>query len=174
MKTLTMILTLLAFLGLRASGLELQSALPDQTVRTEADTSLSLREAAGKGYALIYFYPKADTPGCTAQACSLRDAYADLQKHGVTIFGVSADGVQAQRAFREKYNLPFHLLADPEAKLIEAFAVPKAGRFAKRQAFLFKEGVLIWKDESASTAEQAADIQKVLEKTQKEIVPQAQ
>src|SRR5690606_22613240 len=104
-------------------------------------------------YLLVYFYPKADTSGCTAQACSLRDANTELKEKGVTILGVSADPVPALQQFREKYHLPFPLLSDPEGTLMEAFHVPRIGRFAKRQAFLFKDGILVWKDTAASTKE---------------------
>lgn len=163
MKRFLMILTLLAFLGLRASGLEVGAELPATAVSNEAGETVDLKASAGKGYTLVYFYPKADTPGCTAQACSLRDAYETLQEKGVTIYGASFDDVEAQQAFRKKYQLPFHLLADTEGKLAGAFDVPQIKGFAKRQAFLFKDGVLIWKDASASTAQQAADVLAVLD-----------
>ena len=107
---------------------------------------------------LVYFYPKADTPGCTKQACSLRDAYTTLLDKGVKIFGVSSDTVAEQKAFQEKYKLPFTLLADHDKKLIEAFGVPYLGGYAKRQAFLFQDGKLVWRDLSAATDQQAAEL----------------
>jgi peroxiredoxin Q/BCP len=70
---------------------------------------------------LIYFYPKDDTPGCTAEACSLRDNYSEFQKLGYVVFGVSADSQQSHKKFVEKYELPFILLSDPEKNLIKAF-----------------------------------------------------
>ncbi len=76
----------------------------------------------------------------------------------MTIFGVSMDKVPAQKAFQEKYKLPFALLADKEGTVVEAFGVPKKMGFAKRQAFLFKDGKLVWMDTTASTEEQAADV----------------
>ncbi len=70
---------------------------------------------------ILYFYPKDDTPGCTKEACNLRDNYAALQEAGYTIIGVSADTIESHKKFAEKYNLPFSLLADPEKKIISAY-----------------------------------------------------
>jgi peroxiredoxin Q/BCP len=111
---------------------------------------------------IVYFYPAASTPGCTKQACSLRDSYEALTEKNVRIFGVSADREAGQKAFKEKYKLPFELLADEDAKVIDAFGVPKTLGFAKRQAFLFKDGKLVWSDLSASTEKQAEDVLKFL------------
>jgi thioredoxin-dependent peroxiredoxin len=72
---------------------------------------------------VIYFYPKDDTPGCTAQACNLRDNYALLKKHGFEIIGVSPDDMDSHEKFTSKYDLPFPLLADPELKIINKFGV---------------------------------------------------
>ena len=124
-------------------------------------------KAAGEGFALVYFYPKADTAGCTKQACSLRDAYATLGEKGMRVFGVSSDGVAAQKAFQEKYKLPFTLLADSDKKVIEAFGVPTRLGFASRQAFLFRDGKLVWRDLSASTEQQAADVLAAIEELAK-------
>ncbi len=111
------------------------------------------------GYVLVYFYPKADSPGCTAQACSLRDAYQDLTAHGITVVGVSTDTVKAQKAFEKHQSLPFTLIADPEHEVVNAFGVPLMGPgFATRQAFLIKDGKVVWRDLKASTTRQAADV----------------
>ena len=74
------------------------------------------------------------------------------------IFGVSKDSVKSQKAFRDKYKLPFDLLADEDGAVCKAFGVPSTMGFAKRQAFLFKDGKLIWRDLTASTEQQAADV----------------
>ncbi len=141
------------------------AALPEVAQKNQNDVSVTLSEAGASGYLLVYFYPKADTPGCTKQACSLRDSYAELTEKGVRILGVSMDSVKAQKAFKEKYKLPFDLLADADGKVVTAFGVPKMMGFAKRQAFLFKDGKLVWRDLSASTEQQAADVLKVISKT---------
>lgn len=72
---------------------------------------------------VVYFYPKDDTPGCTKEACSFRDSYADFKKAGVTIIGISPDKVESHKKFKEKYALPFTLLADPDHAVCEAFDV---------------------------------------------------
>lgn len=118
----------------------------------------------GEGFTMVYFYPKADTPGCTAQACSLRDAYNDLVDKGVKVYGVSADSPKAQLKFKQKYRLPFTLLADTDQKVAKAFGVPVRMGFASRQAFLIKNGKFIWIDRTASTKKQAEDILRVIEK----------
>lgn len=144
--------------GSGAAELELGAALPDVSVPDQDGKAVRLSEAGAKGFTLVYFYPKADTPGCTKQACSLRDAYAQLGDQGVRVFGVSTDDVAAQKAFQTKYRLPFELLADADKKVTAAFGVPTTAGYAKRQAFLFKDGKLVWRDLAASTEKQAADV----------------
>jgi len=145
-----------------AEPLATGAALPAVTQHNQEGRQVTLAHAGATGYLLVYFFPKADTPGCTKQACSLRDAYAVLSARGVKIFGVSTDSVNSQKAFQEKYQLPFDLLADEDATVISAFGVPKTLGFAKRQAFLFKDAKLVWRDLTASTDQQAADVLKVL------------
>jgi peroxiredoxin Q/BCP len=136
--------------------------LPAVSQKNQDDQAVKLSEAGAAGYLLVYFYPKADTPGCTKQACSLRDSYAPLTGKSVRILGVSMDSVTAQKAFKDKYKLPFDLLADEDGVVVTAFGVPKTMGFAKRQAFLFKDGKLVWRDLTASTEQQAADVLKVV------------
>ena len=111
-----------------------------------------------KGLVLVFFYPKAGTSGCTAQACSLRDAYEELSDEGLVIVGVSSDKAESQKEFRKKNRLPFILIPDNKKKVIKAFKVPTFFGFSKRQAFLIQNGRIVWHDSSASTSEQAADI----------------
>ncbi len=131
---------------------------------SEAGKKIKLHEVNPKGKTLVYFYPKADTPGCTAQACSLRDQYAKIQKLGVQVIGVSTDSVEDQKAFKAKYRLPFTLIADTEKVWAKAFDVPVTMGFSKRQAFLLENKKIIWLDRTASTEEQADDIIKFLDK----------
>jgi peroxiredoxin Q/BCP len=145
--------------ALRAAPLEVGAAAPVLSAVDHSGSAVSLGDLYRKGLVLVYFYPKADTPGCTAQACSLRDAFAVLAERGVTVVGVSTDDVAAQKAFKEKHALPFTLLADPRHAVVDAFGVPTMmGSFASRQAFLIKEGNVVWRDLSASTSKQAADV----------------
>ena len=148
------------FFGLasRADELALGSPLPSVQAPDQDGKTVDLAAAGGKGWTLVYFYPKADTTGCTKQACSLRDAYAVLTDKGLRVFGVSADDQAAQKAFQQKYKLPFTLIADTEKKVMDAFGVPHLAGFAKRQAFLFRDGKLYWRDLAAATDQQAADV----------------
>ena len=72
---------------------------------------------------VLYFYPKDNTPGCTAQACSLRDNYAELREKGYEVVGVSVDSAKSHQKFIEKHSLPFDLIADTDKKLVEQFGV---------------------------------------------------
>jgi peroxiredoxin Q/BCP len=84
--------------------------------------NISSKDYAGKK-TVIYFYPKDNTPGCTTQACSIRDNYDSLLKNGIQVIGVSADSVASHQKFVTKYDLPFPLLADEDKSIIEAFGV---------------------------------------------------
>jgi len=122
-------------------------------------------DAYTKGVTLVFFYPKAGTPGCTAQACSLRDAFETLQAEGLQVVGVSRDTAAAQKKFQEKHNLPFPLVADADGRIAGAFGVPGmlGMPVAKRQSFLVKDGKVVWKAESAQTGKHAAEVQSVLD-----------
>lgn len=131
---------------------------PELTVTTHTGDSLDLSSVYANGPTLVYFYPKSDTPGCTKQACNIRDNFADIQDSGIAVIGVSQDSVESQAAFREKYNLPFTLVADEDKKLGHAFGVGSyMGMAYKRQSFLIMEGRVIWRDLSASPASQTSD-----------------
>jgi thioredoxin-dependent peroxiredoxin len=148
----------------RTNGnLNIGDTLPAVTAQDQDGNVVQLTAAGQSGYTLVFFYPKAMTPGCTAQACSLRDAYSELQNRGVKIFGVSLDTVESQKKFQEKEHLPFVLLSDRQKKITSAFGVPVIlNSLATRQAYLFKEGTLVWMDTHASTGSQASDVLEVL------------
>lgn len=95
---------------------------PDFTVNDQNGNPVSLSDYKGKKVAL-YFYPKDDTPGCTAQACNLRDNFSDIQQKGVVVLGVSTDSDKSHKKFEEKYKLPFTLLADTEKEIVEKYGV---------------------------------------------------
>jgi thioredoxin-dependent peroxiredoxin len=159
-----LVLVVRAFSHEQTNGkLKIGDPIPQVTANDQDGKPVDLAEAGKSGYLLIYFYPKAMTPGCTAQACSLRDAYTDLQNKGVKVIGVSLDTVDSQKEFSEKEHLPFELLSDREKKITSAFGVPLlVNGFATRQAYLFKEGKLVWMDTHASTDKQASDVLAVL------------
>lgn len=101
--------------------------LPDQD-----GTKHTLKDYRGN-WVLIYFYPKDDTPGCTKEACTLRDEFPAFGKLKAKIFGVSADTVASHKKFATKYKLPFTLLADPEKKMLEAYGVWGKKKFMGRE-----------------------------------------
>ena len=146
--------------------LKLGDPIPSVAGMTQDSQVLDLPSTGAHGYLLVYFYPKAMTPGCTAQACSLRDAYADLVHHNVRVVGVSLDSVADQKRFQEKEHLPFPLIADTDRKVTSAFGVPIIMEVAAaRQAYLFKDGRLVWFDTHAATDKQAQDVLAVVEKS---------
>lgn len=93
---------------------------PDFAAQDQHGQTVRLSDFRGRKV-VLYFYPKDDTPGCTKEACNLRDNYAALQAAGYVVLGVSADDVSSHKRFAEKYNLPFSLLADPEKHIIKAY-----------------------------------------------------
>lgn len=95
---------------------------PEFTVNDQNGKSVSLSNFAGKSI-ILYFYPKDDTPGCTAEACSFRDNYESLLAEGFEVLGVSTDDEKSHLKFIGKYNLPFSLIADTEKKIVEAYGV---------------------------------------------------
>nr|WP_262908005.1 thioredoxin-dependent thiol peroxidase [Hymenobacter sp. 15J16-1T3B] len=95
---------------------------PDFTAQDQSGQTRRLADYRGQRVAL-YFYPKDDTPGCTAQACSLRDGETQLKAAGIQVLGVSPDDVASHQKFADKFELPFPLLADPERQLAEAYGV---------------------------------------------------
>ena len=106
------------------------------------DKTVSLADFKGK-QVLIYFYPKADTPGCTKQACSVRDSLSQLHKLDIDAVGISPDAPEKQKKFDDKYDLGFTLLSDPECKVAEAYGAwgekkmfGKTGHGVIRSAFL--------------------------------------
>lgn len=101
--------------------------LPDQNGEEQ-----SLERYLGQ-WIILYFYPKDDTPGCTKEACSFRDGYAELRKEGIIILGLSADSVKKHLKFAEKFSLPFPLLADEEKKVVERYGVWGKKKFMGRE-----------------------------------------
>ena len=97
---------------------------PDFNLPTDGGGSLSLSDFAGKKL-VLYFYPKDNTPGCTTQACDLRDAMPDFDKLGVAVVGVSKDSVKKHDNFKAKHNLNFPLIADEDGQMLEAYGVWK-------------------------------------------------
>ncbi len=95
---------------------------PDFSLTSDTGGTISLASLRGKPV-VLYFYPKDDTPGCTVQACSIRDSWGEFERRGAVVLGVSPDGVASHVKFRRKYGLPFPLLADTGHEVAEAYGV---------------------------------------------------
>lgn len=95
---------------------------PDFTLRSDTGEAITLSDLRGR-VVVLYFYPKDDTPGCTTQACSFRDAYAEFEDRGIVVLGVSPDTAASHARFREKHELPFTLLADPDHEVAGRYGV---------------------------------------------------
>jgi thioredoxin-dependent peroxiredoxin len=106
-------------------------AAPEFESRDAEGNTVRLSDLRGQKVAL-YFYPKDDTPGCTKEACSLRDGHAELTRRGIKVVGVSTDDEKSHRKFAEKYALPFTLLADTDHKVADAYGVYGEKKFMGR------------------------------------------
>ena len=168
MKLLTTILataTLAAFTFAADAPLAVGAAAPVLTAKDQDGKAVNFKDTYAQGTTLVYFYPKADTPGCTKQGCSLRDNWDALKAKGVQVLGVSGDKPEAQKAFRDKFTFPFPLIADDDGKVAAAFGVPamKPGIF-KRTSFLVKGGKIVWNMTDKTTTEtHATDVLKAVE-----------
>ena len=107
---------------------------PEFEMTADDGSTVSSESLAGSRY-VLYFYPKDDTPGCTKQACGLRDSWSGVARTGVEVFGVSPDSVKSHVKFREKYALPYRLLSDEGHRVAEAFGVWIPKKFAGREYF---------------------------------------
>ena len=104
--------------------MELNKKVADFTLQTDEGKTVSLSDFAGKPV-ILFFYPKADTPGCTIEACGFRDTFKKLQASGTVVLGISRDTPRDQAKFRAKYDLPYTLLADVDEKVSKQFGVLK-------------------------------------------------
>lgn len=139
--------------------------VPNFSVFDQDGNKIALADYIGKKL-IVFFYPKANTPGCTAEACNLSDNYKDLQEKGYELLGVSADSQKKQSNFKAKFNFPFPLLADEDKEVIEAFGVWGLKKFMGREfdgihrkTFLVDEnGVVAHVIDKVKTKDHAAQI----------------
>ncbi|MGC3958183.1 MAG: peroxiredoxin [Verrucomicrobiota bacterium] len=137
----------LAYSQAQTNSLKLKvgDTAPQVTGLNQDGQEWKLENAAGKKVVLLYFYPKDETPGCTKEACGLRDSMGDLQKSDVEVVGVSFDNAESHKGFIAKHNLNFPLLTDTEGKIADAYGVrmPDKAR-ARRVSFLIgKDGKIL-------------------------------
>lgn len=162
MKLRTLLATVVALTGLtflaQAEPLAVGAAAPEVSSVDQDGKPVNFKDVYAKGPTLVYFYPKADTGGCTKQGCSIRDSWGDLQKAGIQVLGVSEDTVEAQKHFADKNQFPFKLVADADGKVAAAFQVEMRGKVTARQSFLIKDGKVVWNMLKATTETHAKDV----------------
>lgn len=125
--------------------LDIGTKAPDFSLPDQNGTVHSLADYKGKKV-ILYFYPKDMTGGCTAQACSFRDRYPQIQEKGAVVLGVSKDSVESHKRFEEKHGLPFPLLADETSEVITAYDVLRPGKDGKPTKSLIRSTYLIDED----------------------------
>ncbi|MGI0479313.1 peroxiredoxin [Geminocystis sp. CENA526] len=106
------------------ASLQVGDRAPDFTLPSATGENVSLKDFFGKKAVVVYFYPKDDTPGCTAESCAFRDSYEIFKEAGAEIIGISSDSVQSHQQFASKYQLPFILLSDSQNQVRKLFDVP--------------------------------------------------
>lgn len=171
-------------LALSLSGaLQVGDAAPEFKAMATNDKEINLSDLKGR-WVVLYFYPKAFTPGCTAEACALRDSYGDIKKLGVmigdesldkpkidesgtVILGVSTDKVETQKKFKAKYNLPFELLDDSNKKVSKAYEVLGLTGTAQRKTFIIDPaGKIAYIFEKVKSSEHDREVKEVLAELQ--------
>lgn len=106
------------------SSIKVGDRAPDFTLTSQSGESIKLSDFTGKKSVVIYFYPKDDTPGCTAESCAFRDSYTVFQEVGAEVIGISADSPESHQNFANKHNLPFTLLSDTNNQVRKLYGVP--------------------------------------------------
>lgn len=112
--------------------LKVNQKAPDFSLPDQEGEEHKLSDYKGK-WVLLYFYPKDDTPGCTKEACMIRDSFPDFKKLKITVLGASTDSVKSHKKFEDKYKLPFTLLADEDKKLVKSYGVWAKKKFMGRE-----------------------------------------
>lgn len=162
MKLQTLLTTLLAIasfaLVAQAEPLAVGATAPEISAVDQDGKTVNFKDVYAKGPTLVYFYPKADTGGCTKQGCSIRDSWTDLKAKNIQVLGVSIDPVDAQKKFADKNQFPFTLIADADGKVAAAFQVDMRGKVTSRQSFLIKDGKVVWNMLKATTETHAKDV----------------
>src|SRR5437016_1552415 len=162
-KTL-LILWLTGSIAMSAEMPKAGDKAPDFSVAASDATTVKLKDIVGKGNIVLYFYPKDDTPGCTKEACGIRDTITDLKGLDAIVFGVSFDSVESHKKFIEKYKLPFVLLADTDKKMAKAYGVADdKSDYAVRVTFIIdKAGKIAYVNPKVNPATHAAEVRTAL------------
>ena len=133
--------------------LSIGDSLPRVVALDHENNEFDFEENLSDKVSVVFFYPKAHTPGCTLQACSMRDAFKTLHEKGIKVLGVSSDSPKSQKSFKEKYSLPYTLISDRNGAVADAFGKSRWSR----QAYIFNGDKLIWKDTKGATSKQGEE-----------------
>jgi peroxiredoxin Q/BCP len=155
----------LSFSNSQADPLAVGSTAPALVAPDQDGKPVDFGQVYAQGITLVYFYPKAGTSGCTAEACSLRDSYDKLTGQGLHIIGVSRDTASDQKKFKTENQIPFKLVADPEGTVAKAFGVPSIPliNLDSRVSFIVKNGKIAWSSLHAQTKGSAKEVQVALD-----------
>jgi thioredoxin-dependent peroxiredoxin len=131
---------------------EVGKPAPDFALRSDTGETVKLSDLRGRPV-VVYFYPKDDTPGCTRQACAIRDGWGDFERAGATVLGISPQSIESHVKFRDKFSLPFPLLADEDHAVAAAYGAwgPKT-RYGKTSDGLIRSGFVIDRDGTVAAA----------------------
>lgn len=147
-----------------AAELKVGDPAPDFTASASDGSMLHLQDQIGSSPIVLYFYPKDDTPGCTKEACGLRDNFAAFRKLNATVYGISYDSVESHKEFIKKYSLPFALLSDRDKKIADLYGA-KGLLFAKRMTFVIdRVGKIAWINPSVNPSTHSRELESVLER----------
>lgn len=148
--------------------LKVGDSLPDFSGVSTSGQVISSDSLKGK-WAVIFFYPKAFTPGCTKEACSMQSGYSDIKnKFNAEVIGISKDSLEKQKKFKEKYKLEYELIADENGEIIKKFGVQGLFGSAKRKTFIVSpDGKIAFIFDKVSVGEHQKEVNEVLEKLSK-------
>ena len=146
--------------------LEIGTKAPDFKLYDEANTERSLSDFLGRKV-LLYFYPKDDTPGCTREACAIREVYDDFKKERIVVMGVSKDSSRSHKKFKDKYSLPFILLSDPLQTVIKSYQADRTLGSRRISYLIDAKGMIVRTSPDVDPATHAVQILTDLKKAPK-------
>ena len=150
--------------GAGAAPLKVGDKAPDFTAPLSDGSTFTLSKNLSKAPIVLYFYPKDFTPGCTKEACALRDAFPRFQDFKATVIGVSYDSIETHKKFTAEHKLPFPLASDSDKKVAKAFGVDGM-LFAKRATFIIdKSGAIVWANPAVDPSKHSAELEGALKK----------
>jgi thioredoxin-dependent peroxiredoxin len=163
----TLLIVLLGLFASRAWAIQVGDPAPDVSAPSTSGKGVRISDLKGS-WVILYFFPKAFTPGCTAESCSLRDGYSEIQKLGAKILGVSLDNLPTQVDFKAKYHMPFDLLSDSKKEVAKAFdSLGLAGMMTQRKTFIINpEGKIAFIFDKVNTGAHDKEVAGVLKDLQ--------